>query len=87
MKLDFKSGEFVTALPDTGYYFTRDGWTARVLNSRSVKDPNTNIMVEGYNNRGLLLQYNGWDVEKENFIPYSENMETMGFKSFILCDD
>lgn len=87
MKLNFKPGEFVTALPDTGYHYTNDGWTARVLDSCSVRDSNTNMLVEGYNREGLLLSCAGWDVEKEDFIPYSENMETSGFKSFILCDD
>lgn len=87
MKLDFKPGEFVTALPDTGYHYTRDGWTARVLNSCSVRNSNTNMMVDGYNNEGVLLSDVGWDVEKEDFIPYSENMETSGFSEFILCDD
>jgi len=78
-ELEFKAGEFVTALPNRVYDYTNHGWTAPVMRQNGG-----HLEVAGYG-RGINNRLTDhWIVETELFIPYSENMEMAGFARFVI---
>ena len=78
-ELEFKAGEFVTALPNHTYGYTNHGWTAPVM-----RQTDGFLEVAGYGRGINNRMVDHWFVETELFIPYSENMETAGFERFVI---
>lgn len=74
---EFLRGEAVVALNNNGYGITSDGWKGvcvipDLANKNGYRECGKNLFQT--NNFGAL--------ERNCFVPYSENMETDGFKNF-----
>lgn len=73
----FLRGEAVVALNNNGYGITNDGWKGICI----IPDLTDR---DGYGKRGKNFFYADTygRLERDWFVPYSENMETDGFKNF-----
>lgn len=79
-----KVGEYATALSDTPYFITSDGWTGLVKGSHIGKlSRKLFIEIRGTDGRRSQEHIHTFSVSEQFFIPYSPNLETAGFLNFI----
>lgn len=79
-----KVGEFATALNKAPYCITSNGWTGlveRVFVTKISRE--LSIKIRGTDSRRSQEHIGLFSVTEYFFIPYSPNLETAGFLSFI----
>lgn len=79
-----KIGEYATALNNSRYGLTTDGWTGRVESLYISKiSGRQQLSIRGVDCRRSQEYAFTYPVLEQFFIPYSPNLETAGFLNFI----